>query len=139
MARKRSKGFTLVELMVVVAIVAILAAIAWPSYTRYVLRSKIRIAQADLLALSANVENHRQRSLVYPGGSLDGAAQLRAVFPGWSPASDAGDFAFAYRAQGGYTLSAVGTGGRLEGCTLRLTADNTRTRDACPDVGDVTW
>lgn len=125
--------------MVVIAIVAILAAIAWPSYTNYVLRSKIRVAQADLLALSANVENHRQRTLVYPTGNLQGASQLRGVFHGWSPASDEGDFGFSYSAQDGYTLSAVGAGGGLEGCTLRLTADNTRTRSDCPDVGDVAW
>ena len=58
----RLRGFTLIELMIAVAVVAILAAIAWPSYANYVLRSKVRLAQGDLAALVANVENHRQRT-----------------------------------------------------------------------------
>ena len=75
---RRARGFTLLELMVVVAIIAILAAIALPAYSRYVLRSKIRLAQSDLLALSANVENFRQRTLSYPP-SAEVARCSRAV------------------------------------------------------------
>lgn len=44
-----TKGFTLVELMVVVAIVAILATIAYPSYTQQVLKSRRTVARAELL------------------------------------------------------------------------------------------
>ncbi|WP_435574637.1 type IV pilin protein [Alterluteimonas muca] len=123
----------------VVAIIAILAAIALPAYGNYVLRSKMRVAQADLLALSANVENHRQRTLLYPASALGSTAALRSAFPGWSPASEDGDFSFAYSPQNGYTLTATGTGGRLGGCTLRLTAGNTRTSENCPDVGGSAW
>ncbi|WP_129136684.1 type IV pilin protein [Luteimonas sp. YGD11-2] len=137
--REGTAGFTLIELMVVVAIIAILAAIALPAYGNYVLRSKMRVAQADLLALSANVENHRQRTLLYPASALGSTAALRSAFPGWSPASEAGDFSFAYSPQNGYTLTATGTGGRLGGCTLRLTAGNTRTSQGCPDVGGSAW
>ena len=130
------RGFTLIEVMVVVAIVAILAAIAYPSYANYVLRSKIKVAQADLLALSANAENHRQRTLSYPAAS--GTAQ----FSGWHPAADAAEFGYAYTpAASGYTASATwGGGGKIAGCVVGLTHDNQRTAtDACLTVGDTGW
>ncbi|MDQ7974852.1 MAG: prepilin-type N-terminal cleavage/methylation domain-containing protein, partial [Rhodocyclaceae bacterium] len=38
--RRSASGFTLIELMIVVAVIAILAAIAYPSYQEYVMRSR---------------------------------------------------------------------------------------------------
>ena len=39
--QKRERGFTLIEVMVVVAVIGILSAVAYPSYQDYVLRSRI--------------------------------------------------------------------------------------------------
>lgn len=125
------RGFTLIELMVVMAVIAILAAIALPAYGDYVLRSKVRVAQSDLLAWSAVVENHRQRTLAFPTDDAE-AKQ------GFQPASKPDDFDFAYATTGGYTLTATGKR-KLAGCTLTLTAANARGVSGCPGSGGVAW
>lgn len=51
-----SKGFTLIELMIVVAIVGILAALAWPNYMDYVRRSNRAEAKTEMLVLAQRLQ-----------------------------------------------------------------------------------
>lgn len=61
------KGFTLVELMLVVVIVAIFAMIAIPSYQSYIRRSNADAVQAEMLRLADQLENYKSRNFSYHG------------------------------------------------------------------------
>ncbi|NWL75500.1 prepilin-type cleavage/methylation domain-containing protein [Pseudomonas taiwanensis] len=60
MSRPIQKGFTLIEVMITVVIVAILASIALPSYTQYVIRGKRSAAQSQMM----DIANRQQQFLV---------------------------------------------------------------------------
>jgi type IV pilus assembly protein PilE len=65
MKNKYSYGFTLVELLITVAVVGILTSIALPSYTRYVARGKITDAMAALADYSVKMEQYFQDNRNY--------------------------------------------------------------------------
>ena len=62
---QRARGFTLLELMITVAILAIIAAIALPSYTDYITRSKLTEAHQVLSDLRVKQEQNFQDARTY--------------------------------------------------------------------------
>ena len=64
----RFYGFTLVEMLITVAIIGILATIAMPSYNRYIERGYLSQAYADLVSINSNVRTYIVKN---PGTKID--------------------------------------------------------------------
>jgi type IV pilus assembly protein PilE len=130
--KRRTKGITLIELMVVVVIVAILAAVAYPSYRRYAVRANRTEAKVGLLQLTQALEKCYTRIHDY-----DECLDEIDI-----DANDSERFSFSVSGTPTateYTLQAVPIGGQAEDdeCgTLRINQTGERTRTGAAPMRD---
>jgi type IV pilus assembly protein PilE len=131
--RSRRHGFTLIELMITVAIIGILAAIAYPSYTQYVLRANRADAQAVLMESAQFMERYYTTNNTYANAAL-----LSAVSPKGATGTNIKykiTFSVAPSATG-FTLSAAPAHGQTADTTcgtmtLSQTGEQTPTTAGC--------
>lgn len=112
----KSKGFTLIELMIVVAIIGVLAAIAIPAYQDYVSKTQVTAALAEMSPGKVGIES----ALATGKAALVNAAYIGLV----SPSSHCSSLLASLAADGTAQISCVVVGNpKVVGASLSLSRD----------------
>ena len=128
--RRTQTGFTLIEVMITVAIIGILAAVAFPSYREHIMRGRLVDATNGLATLRAQMERHFQDNRSYatvgtfvtPCASVDATPRTFGSFVVGCSAAPTGT---------AFTLQAVGSG-PAAGFTFTINELDVRSTSAAP-------
>ena len=116
MTRTRSKGFTLLELLVVIVIIGLLAGYVAPRYFSQVGKSEVQVAKAQIEALDRALDQYRLEKRRYPTAE-EGLAALQPYLKKAVP-NDPWNRPYVYRtpgAKGEYELISYGRDGKPGG------------------------
>lgn len=127
---KKNTGFTLIEIMIVVAIVAILAAIALPAYQDSITKGRRTDAASALQGLAQAMERYYTEKGTYVGAA--GTGGVPTIFPSKSPIDGSATYynlTISAATANTYTLSATATGAQAGDGNLTLSSTGARTWD----------
>ena len=144
---KKTHGFTLIELMITVVVVAIIAAIAVPSYQQYIERKDLAIARQEALRIAAELERFKAKNFSYKGFDASYLYTYESTDAGGNPAT-----ASYYNKTTGqlllplgstsstakYTLTLVDGGAAHKPLTIVKNGDGTETDDSA-SVNGLSW
>lgn len=118
---RRVRGFTLIEVMITVVIIAILAAVAYPSYMDYVRRGNRSAAQTFMMTIA----NRQEQYLLTNRSYAATPAALSLIQP--PETTDRYTFAINLPTTTSYTITATATGNQAVDGDLTLSSDGTKT------------
>ena len=132
----RQHGFTLVELMISIAVLSVIVAIALPAYNNYIREGHFTTIRATIYGMRTAIEDYRLENGDYDSGTFAGAANITAQY-GWTPSGDttAYNYTVAVTGTNSYDVwGQFGTGGPWARCDNRFQncCDSETTGSASP-------
>lgn len=107
----KQSGYTLIEMMVVVGMIAVLAAVALPVYNNYLATSRVGALVNNVATIEVFEEDFRLRNGVYQPGAFNAVPDAALLALGWQPQQNDGTVYTIALAGGSYEVTATDRAG----------------------------